>query len=83
VQTRITKISFKLFLAPILIVLANALNPATATAATASEIDRNVTQAPITLYQTTPGTKILADSAKGTLVFSSMQFCTANALCSP
>ena len=71
-QTRITKISFKVFLAAILIVLANALNPATATAATASEIDRNVTQALITLYQTTPGAKVLADSAKGILVFPSI-----------
>jgi lipid-binding SYLF domain-containing protein len=72
VQTRITKISFKLFLAAILTVLANALNPATATATTASEIDRNVTQALITLYQTTPGAKALADSAKGILVFPSI-----------
>ena len=62
-QTRTTKISFKVFLAAILIVLVNALNTVTATAATASEIDRNVTQALITLYQTTPGAKVLADSA--------------------
>jgi hypothetical protein len=83
VQTRTTKICFKVFLAAILIVLVNALNTVTATAETASEIDRNVTQALITLYQTTPGAKVLADSAKGTLVFPSMQFCTANALCYP
>jgi hypothetical protein len=57
VQTRITKISFKVFLAAILIVLVNALNTVTATAATASEIDRNVTQAMITLYQTTRAPK--------------------------
>jgi len=50
----------------------NALNTVTATAATASEIDRNVTQALITLYQTTPGAKVLADSAKGILVFPSI-----------
>jgi len=72
VQTRTTKISFKVFLAAILIVLGNALNTVTATAATASEIDRNVTQALITLYQTTPGAKVLADSAKGILVFPSI-----------
>ena len=63
-QTRTTKISFKVFLAAILIVLVNALNTVTATAATASEIDRNVTQALITLYQTTPGAKVFAGSAK-------------------
>ena len=50
----------------------NALNTVTATAATASEIDRNVTQALITLYQTTPGAKVLADSAKSILVFPSI-----------
>jgi lipid-binding SYLF domain-containing protein len=40
-----------------------------ALAASRSEIDRNVNQALITLYQTTPGAKLLADHAKGILVF--------------
>ena len=38
-------------------------------AASRSEIDRNVDQALVTLYQTTPGAKLLADHAKGILVF--------------
>jgi len=40
-----------------------------ALAASASEIDINVTVALQTLYKTTPGTKALADQAKGILVF--------------
>jgi len=40
-----------------------------ALAASASEIDRTSTQALRTLYQTTPGSKALADKAKGILVF--------------
>ena len=40
-----------------------------ALAASASEIDRSSTQALKTLYQTTPGSKALADKAKGILVF--------------
>lgn len=40
-----------------------------ALAASASEIDRNVTAALETLYQTTPGAKTLAKEAKGILVF--------------
>ena len=38
-------------------------------AASRSEIDRNVNQALTTLYQTTPGAKLLADHANGILVF--------------
>src|SRR5690348_12955757 len=38
-------------------------------AASRSEIDRNVSQALTTLYQTTPGAKLLADHANGILVF--------------
>jgi lipid-binding SYLF domain-containing protein len=38
-------------------------------ASSRSEIDRNVHQALVTLYQTTPGAKVLADHAKGILVF--------------
>ena len=38
-------------------------------AASRSEIDRSVNQALITLYQTTPGARLLADHAKGILVF--------------
>ena len=38
-------------------------------AASASEIDRNVSSALTTLYKTTPGSKALADRSKGMLVF--------------
>jgi lipid-binding SYLF domain-containing protein len=41
----------------------------TALAASASEINRDVTAALTTLYQTTPGAKTLANQAKGILVF--------------
>jgi lipid-binding SYLF domain-containing protein len=40
-----------------------------ALAASASEINRNATQALTTLYQTTPGAEALADKSKGILVF--------------
>jgi lipid-binding SYLF domain-containing protein len=45
------------------------LRPSLALAASASEIDRNATQALKTLYQSTPGSKALADKAKGILIF--------------
>src|SRR5262249_22352486 len=38
-------------------------------AASASEIDRNISNALITLYKTTPGARALADRSKGMLVF--------------
>jgi len=41
----------------------------TALAASASQIDRNVTQALTTLYKNTPGARTLADKAVGVLVF--------------
>jgi hypothetical protein len=47
------------------------INPALGLAASASEIDRNATQALRTLYQTTPGSKALADKAR---VFWSSQY---------
>lgn len=50
-------------------VLLTSVSTGSAFAASASEIDRNVSQALITLYQTTPGAKVLADHAKGILVF--------------
>ena len=50
-------------------VLFSCLTAGSALAASASEIDRNVRQALITLYQTTPGAKLLANHAKGILVF--------------
>ena len=50
-------------------VLFSCLAGGSALAASASEIDRNVSQALITLYQTTPGAKLLANHAKGILVF--------------
>ena len=43
-----------------------------ALAATASEIDRNATQALYTLYNTTPGAKTLGDKAKAILIFPSI-----------
>jgi len=45
------------------------LGSSLALAASASEINRNATQALQTLYQTTPGSKALADKAKGILIF--------------
>jgi lipid-binding SYLF domain-containing protein len=43
-----------------------------ALAASASEIDRNATQALSLLYRTTPGAKALADKAKAILIFPSI-----------
>ena len=43
-----------------------------AIAASASEIDRNATQALHTLYNTTPGAKALGDKAKAILIFPSI-----------
>ncbi|MGB7291065.1 MAG: YSC84-related protein [Thermodesulfobacteriota bacterium] len=43
--------------------------PRSALAASASELDRDVTAALQTLYQTTPGANTLASQAKGILVF--------------
>jgi lipid-binding SYLF domain-containing protein len=53
-------------------IAANALSAHTALAASASEINRNVTQSLTTLYHTTPGAKALAEQAKGVLVFPSI-----------
>lgn len=50
----------------------NAATPALAPAASASQIDRNVTQALNTLYKNTPGAKALADKAVAVLVFPSI-----------
>jgi hypothetical protein len=49
--------------------LTSSLSRHVAMAASASEINRNVTQALTTLYETTPGAKALADQSKGVLVF--------------
>jgi len=46
--------------------------PALAQAASASEINRNATQALTTLYNNTPGAKALADKSKAILVFPSI-----------
>ena len=46
--------------------------PQAVSAATAQEIDRDVSNALSTLYKTTPGAKMLAKSAKGILVFPSI-----------
>ena len=46
--------------------------PLIASATNASEIDNNSSQALATLYRTTPGSKALADRAKGVLVFPSI-----------
>jgi lipid-binding SYLF domain-containing protein len=61
-----------LLIAGVVLVVANALNPGMAAAASAEEIDRNATQALTTLYQTTPGARALADKAKAILVFPSI-----------
>jgi lipid-binding SYLF domain-containing protein len=64
------KASFPLFI--IAIVSVFGINRPMALAASASEIDRNATQALTTLYQTTPGSHALAERAKGVLVFPSI-----------
>ena len=51
-----------------LIVMSNAA-PGSALADSASEIDRKVTEALKTLYDTSPGSKALSKKAKGMLVF--------------
>jgi len=48
------------------------LSASFALAASASEIDRDVTQSLITLYKNTPGAKALADKSKAVLVFPSI-----------
>ena len=50
----------------------NVLIPAVAQAASASEIDRNASQALATLYKNMPGAKALGDKAVGVLVFPSI-----------
>ncbi len=50
----------------------SAFIPTAAEAASASQIDRNVTQSLKTLYKKTPGAKALADKAVGVLVFPSI-----------
>jgi lipid-binding SYLF domain-containing protein len=66
-----TKINFGTLFSALVIatVSISGLNPAAALAASASEINRNATQALTTLYQTAPGSKALADKARGVLVF--------------
>jgi len=63
------KVRILLIGATVGMVLFSCLAAGSALAASASEIDRNVSQALITLYQTTPGAKLLANHAKGILVF--------------
>ena len=48
------------------------LSASSALAASASEIERDVTETLTTLYKNTPGTKALADKSKGVLVFPSI-----------
>jgi len=48
------------------------LSAGLALAASASEIDRNATQALVRLYKTTPGAKALADKSKAILIFPSI-----------
>ena len=47
-------------------------SPNMVAAASQSDITRNATQALTTLYQSTPGSKVLADKAKGVLIFPSI-----------
>jgi lipid-binding SYLF domain-containing protein len=66
-----TKISFRPFPSALVVVTISVFNIAAAPAmgASAAEIDRNATQALTILYHTTPGSKALADKARGVLVF--------------
>src|SRR5262249_33833255 len=59
------------FVAAVMLVVISicTLSGTIALAASASEIDRNATQALNTLYQTTPGSQALANKAKGILIF--------------
>jgi hypothetical protein len=61
-----TKVKFASFVSSLVIgiVSALAINPAVALVASASEIDSNVTEALTTLYQTTPGSRALANKAR-------------------
>lgn len=52
--------------------LINAMTPTLSSGASASQIDREVTQSLTTLYKKTPGAKALADKAVGVLVFPSI-----------
>lgn len=56
----------------IVIAIISTLSPGLALAASASEIDRNATQALSLLYNTTPGAKVLADKSKAVLIFPSI-----------
>jgi lipid-binding SYLF domain-containing protein len=49
-----------------------ALKPITASAASASQIDLNATEALATLYRTTPGARTLVEQARGVLIFPSI-----------
>jgi lipid-binding SYLF domain-containing protein len=68
---RMAKVNFRSLFPALLIATVSVfgINPAVSLAASASEIDRNVTQALTTLYQTTPGSRALAEKARGVLVF--------------
>ena len=71
---RTQKVAFKdsLWLAATLAIatiMVTTLSAGLALAASASEIDRNATQALYTLYNTTPGAKALGDKAKAILIF--------------
>ena len=63
------KINFGSLFAALMIGIVSALGINSALAASADEINRNVTQALTTLYQTTPGSRALAEKARGVLVF--------------
>jgi len=67
-QKRTNQKGLFLFALPALIVMSLSA-PALALADSASEIDRKVTEALNTLYDTSPGAKVLSKKAKGMLVF--------------
>lgn len=56
----------------IALAMISTLSAGPALAASASEIDRDATQALSTLYRTTPGAKALGDKAKAILIFPSI-----------
>jgi lipid-binding SYLF domain-containing protein len=66
-----TKVNFQSLFPALMIAILSVFgaSPEAALAASASEINRNVTQALTTLYQTTPGSRALAEKARGVLVF--------------
>jgi lipid-binding SYLF domain-containing protein len=71
-KTKKLKIWLPLTATALVVVFVTLCLPDAALAASASEIDRNSTQALTTLYQTTPGAEALAEKSKAVLIFPSI-----------